>query len=345
MLALGLTLGGCRAAGPDQGAFADGLSAASEAPTFTILWAGDTLLGDAAQAQLDAQGYGWPFLQLVDALEADFTVVNLEGPITTDARAWDPDQRWSYNAQPAAAAALAAIGVDAAGIANNHTLDRGPSGLSATVDALAEAGIRAFGAGLDEEAKAPLLIETPHGIVGVVAFGEDYGFGRQASASRAGTLVPTPAAVSRGLALARKAGARWVIAFVHWGANYARVEEQQRGWAQRFASAGYDLVIGQGPHIAQRIELIDGMPVFYSLGNFVFGTPGRYRPEAPGISLLLTTAVGPDGIRRAEIRCLLTDNREVVFQPRLCPSEQARRVLRGLHATVELEEDVATLRW
>ena len=230
-------------------------------------------------------------------------------------------------------------------MANNHALDRGPRGISATVDALAQAGIRAFGAGLDGEAKAPLLIETPHGIVGVVAFGEDYGFGRSASSRRAGTLVPTPAAVTRGIALAREAGARWVIAFVHWGSNYAGIEEQQRGWAQRFAGAGYDLVIGQGPHLAQPVELVDGVPVFYSLGNFVFGTPGRYAPGAPGISLLLTTVVGPDGIHSVDIRCLLTDNAEVAFQPRLCPSGQAGAVLRGLHPDVELKGDVARLRW
>ena len=73
-------------------------SGSADAAPFTILWLGDTLLGDAAQSALDANGYDWPFQRLTDALEADVTVVNLEGPVTTNTTAWDPDQRWRYNA-------------------------------------------------------------------------------------------------------------------------------------------------------------------------------------------------------------------------------------------------------
>ena len=156
--------------------------------------------------------------------------------------------------------------------------------------------------------------------------------------------------MTRGITLAQEAGARSTVAFVHWGMNYADVEEEQRRIARLLADVGYDLVIGHGPHLAQPVEVLvarDGrrVPVFYSLGNFVFGTPRRYGPKTPGVSLILATVVGPDGIRSAEIRCLLTDNREVAFQPRLCPSTQARDALRSLHPGIELEEDVATLRW
>ncbi|MXY78939.1 MAG: CapA family protein [Chloroflexi bacterium] len=343
VLAVALLLAAC---GPDPSAAPAVVAPRdADAPPFLIIWAGDTLLGDAAQPHLDQRGYAWPFAQLADALAADFTVVNLEGPITADATPWDPGQRWSYNAQPESAAALAAAGVDAAGMANNHALDRGPEGVSATVDALAAAGLIGFGAGRDPAAKQPLLIETPHGVVGVVAFEADVDFERRATTHRAGTIAPTAPAVARGIALARAAGARWVVAFVHWGENYTAVDEAQRRAARRFAAAGYDLVVGHGPHHAQPVELIGSMPVFYSLGNFVFGTPGRYGPDAPGYSLLLTTPVGADGIRAAELRCLLTDNRRVRFQPRLCPSAEARAMLAALHPDVELSGDVATLRW
>ena len=149
-----------RGAAPAPSAVAPGDAAA---PAFAILWAGDTLLGDTAQPLLDRHGYGWPFARLAGALRADFTLVNLEGPITTDARPWDPGQRWSYNAQPASAAALATAGVDAVSLANNHALDRGPEGLAATAGALAAAGLTGVGVGLDAVAKRPLLIETRTG--------------------------------------------------------------------------------------------------------------------------------------------------------------------------------------
>lgn len=321
----------------------------SAAPSFRILWAGDTLLADAAQPLLDRRGYDWPFARLAGAPQADFTLINLEGPITIETEPWDPDQRWSYQARPAAAQALADAGIDAAGLANNHALDRGPQGLTDTRETLAAVGIASFGGGRDAAAKQPLLIETPHGIVGVVGFGPDKGFGRLASAARTGWLAPTATAVRRGIALAHQAGARWVVAFVHWGENYAPIDAEQRRTAARFAAAGYDLLVGHGSHTAQPIELLPAgpdrtMPALYSLGNFVFGTPGRYTTAVPGVSLLLTTVVGPNGLQ-AELRCLLTNNDEVAFQPRLCPSTQARQVLGALHPDIELEEDIATLRW
>ena len=62
----------------------------------------------------------------------------------------------------------------------------------------------------------------------------------------------SPATVRRGAALARAAGADWVIAFVHWGENYQPVNAQQRAAAQEFAAAGYDMVVGSGPHTRNR---------------------------------------------------------------------------------------------
>ena len=48
-------------------------------------------------------------------------------------------------------------------------------------------------------------------------------------------------------------------------------EDYQRSLAAQYAAAGADLVIGMHPHVLQGIELIDDTPVFYSLGNFIFG--------------------------------------------------------------------------
>ena len=37
-----------------------------------------------------------------------------------------------------------------------------------------------------------------------------------------------------------------------------------------FIHLGVDAVIGMHPHVPQGWELIDGKPIFYSLGNFYF---------------------------------------------------------------------------
>ena len=71
------------------------------------------------------------------------------------------------------------------------------------------------------------------------------------------------------------------------------------------AEAGYDLVIGTGSHTAQPVEMALGTPVLYGLGNFVFGTPGRFDTFGEvGIGLVATVQLGrPRRGRRARCRC------------------------------------------
>ena len=321
-------------------------AASSDAPQFRIQWLGDTLLADAAEPRLRANGYGWPFARLLPLLDGDYIVANAEGPITTETKQYDRSQRWAYNAAPAAAEALAAAAVDAAGLANNHALDRGPAGLSDTIAHLEGAGVASFGGGGDRAAALrPLLIETPHGRVAVVALGQGYGARKNASEAAAGTVPATRCAIEEGAALARAAGARWLVGYVHWGSNYSEVQSSQRRQARLFAEAGYDLVVGHGAHVQQQIEIVDGVPVLYSLGNFVFGTPGRFDAAFPGYGLVATSALGSEGFTALTLRCILTDNDAVRFQPRPCGEAESARVLQALHPDIEVDGLVGTLRW
>ena len=67
--ALALILAGCAAPGGSREPVA-----AASAPPFTILWLGDTLLGDAAQSFLDREGYLAPFRDLMPLPVADYVV-------------------------------------------------------------------------------------------------------------------------------------------------------------------------------------------------------------------------------------------------------------------------------
>ncbi len=318
----------------------------SDAPPFLILWLGDTLLADAAEPHLKANGYAWAFGRLRPLPGADHVIANAEGPITTETAIYDPSQRWSYAARPEAASALAAEGVSAAGLANNHAVDRGPTGIFDTVEHLGAAGIATFGAGADlDEALRPLIVETPHGRVGVVGFGQGGGVRKNAGADRPGIAVLTRCNAAEGAQRARKAGARWLVAYVHWGVNYADVVHAQRRQAALLADAGYDLAIGHGPHVAQSVEVVEGMPVAYSLGNWVFGTPGRFTADALGVGLMAVTTFGPDGLEGLRLHCIRTDNGEVAFQPRPCPPDEADATLRAVHPDIAIEDGVGVLRW
>lgn len=293
---------------------------------FDVVWVGDILLGDAAQDALEIDGYDWPFAHIASGIEGDYLIGNGEGPITELTEAYFPDQEFEYNADPESAQALARAGFDAIGLSNNHILDRGPEGLDDTVRNLEDAGIQPFGAGLLPAAEAPLLISTPHGAVAVLAFGEEWNAGALATPTTVGTVPMTAEAIARGREGATAADARWIVAYVHWGENYAEVDPRQREVAALFADAGYDLVIGHHPHVVQSIEVIDGMPVIYSVGNFTFGTPGRFDADARGYGLIVRTAFGTDTDPHISLSCIVTDNDVVEFQPQPCSVAEARAV-------------------
>ncbi|MDA0301293.1 MAG: CapA family protein [Chloroflexi bacterium] len=319
-------------------------AAASERP-YTVLWLGDSLLGDAAEPALRANGYRWAFAHLPNLDTADLTVMNIEGPISPRDEAHFPDQRWSYTSRGAAASAFARAGVDMASLANNHAFDRGPEGLRDTIEALRGAGITPTGAGTQDDLAQPDLRMTPHGILAIVAFAEEGATTPSASGMVPGTRTLRRDSIEQAYQQARAAGAEHVAAFVHWGDNYTEILPVQREWARRFDEVGYDLVVGTGPHIVQPIERIGDTLVAYSIGNFVFGTPGRFSEEYPDYGKGLTSVLRADGFRELRMMCVETDNEVVFYQPRPCDESVARRVLARLNPAVHFEGATGILRW
>jgi poly-gamma-glutamate capsule biosynthesis protein CapA/YwtB (metallophosphatase superfamily) len=302
-------------------------------PSVSIAWTGDTMLGDAAQQLLEEDGYDWPLRDVAPLLQAaDVAIVNAEAPITNVDDPFTPTKLYSYRTDPQVADALAEAGVSVLGLANNHAMDQGELGLVDTLDHADRVGLVAFGAGRDErEAERPLIIDAPGVRIGVVGLAKGYGGRLTARPGQAGTLPLSLPTITRGERLARRAGAHVVVAYVHWGENYrTAVHPDQRRDARRLIDAGYDLIIGHGPHVVQEAELIEGRLVFYSLGNFVFGTPGSFSEELPGVGLVLHTDLDREGLVRASVTCLNVDNRVVDYRPTPCDTTIGAKTIAGL---------------
>jgi poly-gamma-glutamate synthesis protein (capsule biosynthesis protein) len=291
----------------------------------SVTFLGDTMLADGAKPALDANGYDWPFQFAHTVLGADFTIANAEAPITDRAVVANPLKPYSYAVSPQAAPALARAGVDALGLANNHAMDLGPAGLVDTATHARAAGMATFGAGPTlKSAQRPLLLRSSAGTLAVVAIGENFGKASTATSDHPGTVALSPANVQRGIDVARAAGADWVVAYVHWGDNYQPVVPEQRAAARAFAAAGYDMVIGTGPHVVQPITMVAGMPVAFSIGNFSFGSPGRYKSfGALGYGLALRLDLSADKAASISATCLATDNQVVDYQMRPCTKAQS----------------------
>lgn len=68
--------------------------------------------------------------------------------------------------------------------------------------------------------------------------------------------------------------AEWVVVSLHahegtdGAINDHTVPRFMEGFARRCIDAGADAFVGHGPHVLRGIELYEGAPIFYSLGNF-----------------------------------------------------------------------------
>lgn len=241
----------------------------------TILFTGDVLFANAFKAGYDANGIeGVVSAELLQELrDADILMVNNEFPFSDQGTPM-ADKQFTFQCSPSYVSALNEMGVDVVSLANNHTLDYGKEALIDTFHTLDGAGILYGGAGETvERAEAVQTIEIN---------GKTYGF---LAVSR---VVPTadwkvensvPGIFSCyddtrlvELVAEAKEYCDFLAVYPHWGVEYeAYPESYQTQIAERCIEAGADVIVGSHTHCLQGVSYIDGKPVFYSLGNFVFG--------------------------------------------------------------------------
>jgi len=202
---------------------------------------------------------------------ADLRIVNCECALTTaETPVWKSGA--VFKGVPDHIDGLLAAPFDVACLANNHVLDYDVRGLRDTLHLLDRHGIATVGAGLDEDtACAPLTITCNDVRVHVVNFSE----GEDLTAARGGPGVFgwDIARVTDLVRQAKRAGGL-VIAIGHCGLEYVPFPPPYVVEAFRaVADAGADVVIGHHPHVPQGIEIHNGTPIVYSLGNFVFYQP------------------------------------------------------------------------
>lgn len=230
---------------------------------------------------------------------ADITFANLEMPLSQ--RGIPAEKQNVLRGDPAVALDVVAAGVDVVSLANNHMLDFGVDALSDTLDTLHGLGIRTVGAGADLiEARAGTVIERGRVRVGFLAFASTLPQGFAAGASRPGiapvhvtsafvvegplameqpgtpppiiTLaVPSDLSMLSDAVASLKQSAEFVVVSAHWGvAGQDAIMDYQQEIAHELVRSGADLILGHHPHRLQAVEFFEGVPIVYSLGNFIF---------------------------------------------------------------------------
>jgi poly-gamma-glutamate synthesis protein (capsule biosynthesis protein) len=190
--------------------------------------------------------------------------------------------------------------VGAVGLANNHLMDAGATGLADTTDACAAAGLMVFGAGTSlARAREPLFARVGTARVALLAFAEhEFGI---AGNDRPGVAPLGDAGCLEAVAAAR-ADADVVVVLVHGGTeHYPLPSPGLRDTCLQLARAGADLVVCQHSHVAGAVEIANGSCLVYGMGNFVFPYPGEDSTEW-NAGYCLSLSVCPEGL--AAVRLL-----------------------------------------
>ena len=242
----------------------------------SIAVTGDVMFGRKMPAVLDSGESPFRFVENVTK-NADILLVNFENPVTTSSYAVKGDVPLKANPKYTYLLANANDKV-VASQANNHALDYGEVGLNESIENLKDAGIYVMGAGNDvSEATAPVSIDCGDRKVTILNymdadnFREYRGVMDPATANSSGYSAYDSELAQRQVQEARDNGSSIVIAYLHYGNEYSRSpNENQKKISHELINDGADIVIGSHTHVTQGVEMYNGKPIFYNLGNFIF---------------------------------------------------------------------------
>ena len=241
---------------------------ASEDLNTSIVFTGDVELSEYVQSAYDSNGIAGVASADIQALlkDATFTMINNEFCFSERGEK-APDKQYTFRVNPTYVSILNDLGVDIAGLANNHVLDFGHDALNDTFTTLSDAGIDYTGAGGSLEEASKLIIKTD-------AAGRTYGFlaashvipvaswnvlnsqpGEFCFYDEADLLKAIEAADSQ---------VDYLFVMVHWGVEHTtELTDYQTNDGHKMIDAGADAVIGMHSHCLQPVEYYNGKPIFY----------------------------------------------------------------------------------
>ncbi len=198
---------------------------------------------------------------------ADFTVVNLECPLTR------ADTRIVKNgphlrAAPECVAFLQSSSINTVCLANNHIRDYGDQGVMDTLETCRAAGVQTLGAGRDIDAARVPLLRTVKGLrLGVMAMAE-----REFNLAGPGRPGANPIDYGNFTALKDlKAGTDFVLVIIHGGTEMLQLPRPGLVELCRFlVEQGAGAVVVQHTHCMGCYEIYRHAPIIYGHGNCIF---------------------------------------------------------------------------
>lgn len=160
-------------------------------------------------------------------------------------------------------------------LANNHFMDFGSEGAKESLRLLDENGIKHVGAGnnLESALKSCELIIDGKRII-LNNFGWDVEETKYATKNDFGCApLFRDEIVQSTSSLRKQFPDAFIVNLYHWGFEFNKLPMPlDIRFAHNSIDAGCDLIIGHHPHVIQPKENYKGKSIYYSLGNFYFGS-------------------------------------------------------------------------
>lgn len=289
-----LVCGGCNQEGAAVTEISDSVSEPVQEQEVVVDIVGDIMLSRGVEVFLEKEGYDYPYEEVKELFwEDDLTIGNLECPITDSGNSANKAKRFVFQADYENAAALKRAGFDCMNLANNHSMDYLDVGLGDTLDALWENGLATVGAGKNASENMTYLFEKEGMTIGILAFSafpsEGFFYNEEKPTVNYLSTYNMEQVAEKIQALT----CDFKIVYFHWGVEFEPYNsETQQQFAHMAVDAGANLVVGSHPHVLQNSEIYKDIPIYYSLGNFVFD---RQIPPGTDRTMILRVRIHRDG--------------------------------------------------
>ena len=276
--------------------------------TFSLAAIGDVMCHntqymDAYNSSTDSYDFLYVFEDIQTYIQsADISIGSLETTFAGKDRGYSNYP--TFNSPEQLAYDLSEMGLDVLSTAGNHSLDKGFSGLSNTLDVLDDANISHSGTYRSQEDRDSVLIKDVNGVKVAIL---SYTYGTNG--------IPVPSdkefcvnlidkdLIKQDIENAKSQNADVIISCMHWGIEYQTTpNDEQEDLADFLFENGVDIIFGNHPHVLQPMEkrsvtLADGTVkdcfVVYALGNFICDQNSENTRNS--IILNLDITKNPDG--------------------------------------------------
>lgn len=247
-----------------------------------IIFGGDLMFDRHIRSKAEEGDYNSIFDDLREyLLSADVVLANLEGPITeatsvSQGSKIGSPENYTFTFSPEIIDVLEESNIRLVNLGNNHILNFGDWGLNQTKEFLKYSSIKYFGI-LGREGH----FYKKNGLnIYFINYNEF-----QNIISRDDILKEVSEA---------NEAFDFVVVYTHWGDEYKEEpREDIREFAHKLVLVGADLIIGSHPHVIGEIEYFEDVPIYYSLGNFVFD---QYWEESVRKGLLVEVSFKKKGL-------------------------------------------------